>query len=169
MACKQPHPSPRACEPVGGYLAGYVRSEGFLTLDGETEKLKHELGRVTYVMTLKGSSIRVSDYDPEDSDYGAQVEHTFERFKQGPVQDHRARFASLQQMGHVEAAVLEFVAKLHPELFAELTGYCERHSLVRGHDDRHVRPRDPVLQRHITPYIAPIARRAGLTVLLPAE
>jgi len=158
-------PESKGLRAVGGYLAGYIRSEDFLTLDGETEKLKHELGDVRYTLTLKGGSIRVSDYDPEGADYGAQVERTFERFKQGPVEDHRARFASLQEMGHVEAAVLEFVAKLHPELFAELTRYCERHGAFA---DTTIATFDREIQFYSAyhAYIAPI-KAAGLTFCYP--
>jgi len=159
-------PESRGLRAVGHYLAGHIRSEGFLALDGDTERLKRALGEVRYTLTLKGSSIRVGDYDPGDADYGAQVERTFQRFKQGRVEDHRAKFASLQQMGHVEAAVLEFVAKLHPELFAELTTYCRRHSSFA---DTTIAAFDREVQFYAAyhAYIAPI-KAAGLAFCYPA-
>jgi DNA mismatch repair protein MutS len=121
-------PDSRGLRAICAYLTEYVRSGKFLALVGETEKLRVELGEVRYTMTLKGSSIRVSDHEPDDADYGAQIERTFERFKQGAAKHHRASYASLKRMDHVEAAVLEFVTRFHPDLFAELEKYRETHS-----------------------------------------
>jgi DNA mismatch repair protein MutS len=119
-------PASRGLRAICDYLASYVRSSGFSTLSAQTAKLKRGLSGVRYSMTIKASSIRVSGLAGE-ADYGAEVERTFERFRLGEVKDHRARFATLREMGHVEAAVLEFVARVHPELFAQLADYCERH------------------------------------------
>jgi DNA mismatch repair protein MutS len=123
-------PDSRGLRAISEYLARYVRSQAFLTLDTDTEKLKRELGEIRYTLTIKDASVRVSAYEDQE-DYGAQVRQTFERFQQGEVKDHRARYATRTEMGHVEAAVLEFVAHLHPDLFAELESYGQRHARYR--------------------------------------
>lgn len=125
-------PVSRGLRAICDHLEGYVGSEEFRALAGETEQLKHDLSQVRYAMTIKSGSVRVSAYEGEE-DYGLRVQDTFERFKQGAVKDHRARYATLQEMGHVEAAVLELVAKLRPDVFAQLADYCERHQRYRDH------------------------------------
>jgi len=163
-ALKAEQPSSRGLRAIGEYLAGYVASQGFTALAGETERLKAELGQVRYAMTIKGGSVRVSAYEDEE-DYGATVRDTFERFAQGEVKDHRARYAELTEMGHVEAAVLEFVSKLHPEAFAELAAYCERHREFR---DRVILRFDREIQFYMAyhAYTQP-ARNAGLRFCYP--
>lgn len=128
---KAQQPQSRGLRAIGEYLAGYTSSEAFASLSAETEMLKRDLGRVRYAMRIKAGSVRVSAYEDEE-DYGARVKDTFARFAQGEVKDHRARYATLTEMGHIEAAVLEFVVKLHPKPFAELSAYCERHREFRS-------------------------------------
>jgi DNA mismatch repair protein MutS len=162
LAAAKPHS--RGLQAIVDYLAGYVRSEGFLALDGETEQLVHDLREIRYAMTIKGGSVTVSAYEGEE-DYGAEVEATFERFKQGDVQDHRARYATLMELGHVEAAVLEFVTKLHPEPFARLASYCERH---REYLDEVLTRFDREIQFYLAyhAYTKPV-RDAGLRLCYP--
>ena len=54
--------------------------------------------------------------DESESDYSANVEQTFEKFKQGAVKSYAATFTSRTDMNHVEAIVLDFVAKLYPHM-----------------------------------------------------
>ena len=56
-----------------------------------------------------------------------EVEQTFAKFKQGAVNDYRVRFREHGEMNHVEAQILDLVARLHPETFARLDAYCARH------------------------------------------
>lgn len=161
---EEAEPGSRGLQAIAEYLAGYVSSERFTALDRETEKLKRDLGRIRYAMRIKSGSVRVSAYEDEEN-YGARVQDTFARFAQGEAKDHRARYATLQEMGHVEAAVLEFVARLHPEPFAELSAYCERHREFR---DRIVMRFDREIQFYLAyhAYTQPI-RLAGLPFCYP--
>jgi len=157
-------PESRGLLAVAEYLSDYVASQEFLALDGETDKLKGELGQVRYVMTIKEGSVRVSPYADEE-DYGAAVEDTFARFAKGQVKDHRASYRTRQEMGHVEAAVLDFVARLYPEVFAELAAYCQRHREFR---DRVILRFDREIQFYMAyhAYTRPI-RAAGLAFCYP--
>ncbi len=112
---------------VRDHVARYVESEPFSTLVAEAERVKAALDSVRYCMEIDGPRIRVSRYE-DDSDYSAEVLETFQRFKQGAVRDYRLDFKAYSQLNHVEAAVLEMVARLHPEEFALLESLCRDHA-----------------------------------------
>ena len=107
------------------YLNSYRHSAGFNTLLTETKELKAALAAIEYCVLTKGSSFTVRKYEAE-ADYSVEVEETFEKFKQGSVRDYKVKFSAGEDMNHIEAKILEFVAKLHPELFAALDEFCSR-------------------------------------------
>jgi DNA mismatch repair protein MutS len=108
------------------YLADYAESDGFAVLAAETETLKGDLAGVRYAIHVKGSRVRVSRYEGEP-DLSAEVEQTFSKFKQGAVKDYRIGFREHPEMNHVEAQILDLVARLHPDTFSTLEQYCARH------------------------------------------
>lgn len=108
------------------YLAGYTKSPALASLSAETQKLKTDLSAIRYCLHIKGKRIKVSRYGSEP-DYGAEVLRAFERFKQGAAKQYRFDFRSGPDMNHVEAAVLDRVALLYPEVFSALDHYCQRH------------------------------------------
>ncbi len=146
------------------YLARYVESPEFTALRSETEQLLADLVGVTYCLQIDGNRIRVSRYEGE-ADYGAEVEATFRKFKQGEVKSRRVTFPSWPEMNHVEAAILERVARLYPDVFQALDRYCERH---RGYLDRTVADFDREVQFYLA-YLDFTRRlaRAGLPFCFP--
>lgn len=108
------------------YLAGYSASDGFTSLAAETRKLKDDLGRVKYCVHIKGNRVTVSKYEGP-ADYSAEVEETFAKFKQGAVKDYRVKLPDWLEMNHVEARILDLVARLYPAVFLALDEYCARH------------------------------------------
>ncbi len=109
------------------YLARYIASSSFNALFRETKKLKAALAEIEYCIIIRGSSFTVRKYDGE-TDYSADVEKTFAKFKQGAVNDYKVKFPANADMNHIEAKIAEFVAKLHPELFAALGRFCNGNS-----------------------------------------
>jgi DNA mismatch repair protein MutS len=116
----------RGFRALRDHLVEYRDSEPFVSLAGATKHLQQELAMVMYSVDIRGNRVTVDDYGGEP-DYSAKVEETFERFQQGAVKDYRARVRTSVGLDHVEAQVLELVAKLHPELFAALDEYRTRH------------------------------------------
>jgi DNA mismatch repair protein MutS len=108
------------------YLTGYVESDYFSSLAAETQKLGADLSGIRYSVQIAGKRITVGPYDSE-LDYGADVLQTFDRFKQGEVKDYRFDFRDWPEMNHVEAAILDMVARLYPEVFLSLDDYSTRH------------------------------------------
>jgi DNA mismatch repair protein MutS len=146
------------------YLTDYARSDVFVSLVEETKRLKTELSTVRYCVIIKGRLVKVRRYEGE-TDYSAEVEKTFAKFRQGTVQDHRVNLAVGSGMSHVEARILDLVAKLYPQAFAHLDQYCARHS---GYLDETIAVFDREVQFYVAylEYIEPI-KRAGLTFCYP--
>jgi DNA mismatch repair protein MutS len=107
------------------YLATYARSSRFTALRAATKKLKAELAAVKYCLLIRSNRVQVRRYESEP-DYSAEVEETFEKFKQGAVEDYRNEFPNGPDMNHVEAGILDLVARLYPDTFSALNDYCAR-------------------------------------------
>lgn len=146
------------------YLGGYTESDGFTSLAAETQALKEALAGVKYSVHIRGSRVKVSKYGGE-VDYSAEVEKTFAKFKQGAVKDYRVEFRGWPDMNHVEARILELVARLHPEVFGALDEYCARH---RDHLDPTIGAFDREVQFYLA-YLEYIERfkKAGLPFCYP--
>jgi hypothetical protein len=115
----------RGLQAFRAYVMDYAESDPFTSLLAETKKLKADLAAVQYCLLLKDNSITVRKYEAE-TDYSAEVEKTFEKFKQGAVKDYRVKFSTWSEMNHVEAQILDFVAQLHPDIFSQLEEYCAK-------------------------------------------
>jgi DNA mismatch repair protein MutS len=136
------------------YLSRYASSVRFRSLVSQTTQLKEHLAEVKYCVLIKGNSFTVRKYDSE-SDYSATVEETFEKFKQGAAKDYKVKFSASEDMNHIEAKMLEFVARLYPEVFSALDDYCATNA---GYLDETVAAFD----REIQFYIAYLEYMAGL-------
>jgi len=108
------------------YLAQYAGSERFTSLAAETQALKDALAQIRYAIRIHGSRVTVSRYEDEP-DYGAEVEETFAKFKQGAVKSYLVKLPEYAEMDHVEAQIAGLVAKLHPDVSGTLDRYCTRH------------------------------------------
>ncbi len=146
------------------YLLQYANSNQFQRLAVESKKLKVELIKVDYCIHIKSNGFTVRKTEGE-MDYSAEVEATFAKFKQGAVRDYRVNFTESADMNHIEAKILEFVAKLHPEVFTALTNFCARH---REFIDSTVAAFDREVQFYLVylEYIAAM-RSAGLRFCYP--
>ena len=107
------------------YMMNYANSDAFTSLLAETKRLKTDLLTIQYCVIIDGSTFRVRKYELE-TDYSIEVEKTFEKFKQGAVKDYRSKIYEGAGMNHVEAKILDFVAKLYPDIFLNLDNYCAK-------------------------------------------
>ena len=106
------------------YLAGYRRSDRYLTLRREARALEEALDQVRYTFLLKGPRITVGPYD-EQPDYSEQVLATFERFQQDAPTNYLPEFRDWDTYAAI--GVLHLVAKVYPDLFAALDAFCADH------------------------------------------
>jgi len=146
------------------HVASYAASAGFTTLVSETRARREALERIRYCTRIRGSRVDVTRYQ-DQADYSAEVLKTFERFKQGAVEDYRVRYRSWPGMNHVAAQILELVAKLFPQEFAALDEFCGKHAAFL---DEGIRRADQELQFYIAylDHIRPL-RSAGLRFCYP--
>jgi DNA mismatch repair ATPase MutS len=107
-------------------VANYANSDSFILLLTETQKVKTALSTVKYCVIIRESTVRVRKYEAE-ADYSVEVEKAFEKFKQGEVKDYRVKLYEGSGMNHVEAQILDCVAKLYPDIFANLDHFCAQH------------------------------------------
>jgi DNA mismatch repair protein MutS len=157
-------PKSRGLLGLRQYLTNYAGREEFNSLVAETKKLKADLSAVQYCVHIKGSTVRVRKYQSE-VDYSAEVEETFEKFKQGAVEDYKVKFSDAVDMNHVEAKILDFVAELYSDLFSSLDRYCAKN---RDYLDRTVAAFDREIQFYLA-YLEHAAKlkRAGLQFCYP--
>ena len=117
----------RGLQRFGGYVSDYVESAPFVQLERDTLALKESLGSISYTTRIHAGHIEVARYEGE-ADYSSEVEHTFERFQQGSVKDYRVQYRTWPGMDHIAGQVLDRVARLFPEEFAQLGAWCLRHA-----------------------------------------
>jgi DNA mismatch repair protein MutS len=122
---RAPPPSSQGLAGFVTFLEGYVTSPAFQRLLTEISTLKAKLSSIRYTLLIGDGVITVSDYRDEP-DYGAEIQADFEKFKQGVPADHIFKFMDFEQMNHIEAGVLDRVALLNPEIFAELDDFGAR-------------------------------------------
>ncbi len=146
------------------YLYQYAASEHFGALFKQTKELEVDLASINYCVLINSSNLQVRKYEGE-RDYSADVEATFERFKQGDVKDYKFSFNLSPDMNHIEEKVLELVARLYPDMFATLEIFCTAH---RGYPDSTIVTFDREIQFYIA-YLERMAlfNKAGLNFCYP--
>lgn len=146
------------------YLLEYLQSETFTSLLSGTKKLVNCLSTVKYGILTKELDVQVRPYNAE-ADYTAEVEKTFEKFKQNPVKDYLTKYEEQPGMNHVEAAILKGVTILYPEIFQTLTEYYKRYF---NYGDETIKTFDREIQFYIAyiEYISKI-KKSGLQFCYP--
>jgi DNA mismatch repair protein MutS len=129
-----------------GYVTDYAQSVRFAALASGAKEVRDKLFAVRYFLNIKEGRVTVSRYEPE-ADYSADVLRTFGKFKQGAVRDYRANFPTYTGINHIQAQILDLVARLYPDAFVALAGYYQNH---RHFVDESVR----IFDREIQFYLA---------------
>lgn len=104
------------------YLSRYVESEHFVSIGTEVRGLRDDLAAIRYALFIKGSRVMVADYEGTP-DYSTEIEQTFSRFRQGEVTEYLAEFREQRDANHVQAQVLERLARQHPGPFGRLVAF----------------------------------------------
>ena len=105
------------------WLLHYVQSDAFQSLVAEAQRVKQALSALEYSVIIEIGKFKVKRYEGE-IDYSIELEKTFEKFRQREVSGYLARVPETAGVSHIEAKILEFVARLYPEPFAALDHFC---------------------------------------------
>jgi hypothetical protein len=147
------------------YLAAYASSADFIALSAQIERILGALKAIRYKVHIRGLRVDLES-DQGEADYSQAVLKTFDRFRQGDgARDFSFDMPDSAEMNHVEASILEQLARLHPELFADLAQFRQQRAAFQ--DDCVLRF-DREIQFYIayTDYIAPL-RAMGLPFCVP--
>jgi hypothetical protein len=120
-------PQSLAIQGLRDYLARYAASNDFRILTADTARLRTDLQSVRYSLHIDGKRVAVGRYS-DAPDLSAEVLRTFEKFRQGAPKKYQFRISNWPEMNHVEAAILDRVARLYPEVFSRLEEFPDRHN-----------------------------------------
>jgi len=157
-------PASAGIRSLRDYLSAYAGSESFLALKSETQTLKQSLGQIHYSVIIKNLTVRVKKYEDE-IDYSADIDNIFSRFRQGAAKSYLLKMPGSLGLNHVEAQILDCVAKLYPEIFANLEAFCKTHA---SFIDETIDSFEREIQFYIAylDYIGPL-KRAGMSFCYP--
>jgi DNA mismatch repair protein MutS len=105
----------------------YIQSQTFRSFVTEAQQVKQALSELKYSIIIESGKFKVKRYEGE-IDYSIEVEKTFEKLRQRDVESYLWKFPEGTGMSHIEAKILEFVARLYPEAFAALNHFCANHA-----------------------------------------
>lgn len=146
------------------YATEYAASESFVSLLEQTKRLKSDLASIRYCLFIDGLTVQARKFAGEP-DYSAEIEATFERFKQGDVKEYPFEFAEEPGINRIEAMILDLVVQLYPDVFSPLEQYCAVH---KDFQDTTIATFDREIQFYIAwlEHITPL-RKAGLNFCYP--
>jgi hypothetical protein len=108
------------------FLKTYLGSDAFLGLRHDVDAVASGLQKVRYTLLNGGGWITVAPY-LDESDYEAEIEDDFRRFQQGDVAKFKFKFTDYAAMNHIEAAIVDRLARIYPDAFAALDDFGLRH------------------------------------------
>ena len=158
-------PVSRGFQSLRDYLVAYTDSGEFRPLAAETRHLREDLSSICYSIHIDGKRVTVGRAGRE-SDLSTEVLRTFEKFRQGAPKEYLFRISTWPEMNHVEAAILDRVAQMYPEIFSRLGEFPNRHG-------GYLNPLIAVFDREVQFYLAYIEfkrriEKAGLPFCYPA-
>ncbi len=150
-------------ELLAQHVAAHRSSSGFEALRDEATRLRQRIAALEYNALIRGGKVTIAPFDDEP-DLGQSVAATFARFRQGEAGNYSEPVRA-GGMDHVQAWMLELVAKLHPEPFAELARFT---AASRDYRDAALTSFADEVRFYLVylDYLAPL-RNAGLPVCYP--
>ena len=111
---------------VRDFTATMTDAPAYGRLRSNTTTVLSVLRSIRYSLTVAANRVVVGRYEGE-SDYSQRVLDSFERFRQREVTDAISLPTVSTYMNHVDAQVLDRVARLYPDEFAALDQFCDTH------------------------------------------
>ncbi|WHZ11422.1 MAG: MutS domain protein, family 5 [Burkholderiaceae bacterium] len=108
------------------HVNDYAQSPGFVRMMAQARQVEHDLSAITYTVAIDGANVVVRCYDGE-ADYTAEVEQTFAKFRRGAARDYLSKLRTAVGLNHIEAQVLDCVARLNLDVFGALAAFRAEH------------------------------------------
>jgi len=146
------------------FLDSYVGASGFREMRDGAVALRAKLAAIGYFLVIGRGVITVTEFRDE-TDYGAEIEADFAKFKRGEASEYVFRFHESPSMNHIEATILDRVARMNPDVFAALDAFAAKYA---DFVDPAIRRFDREIQFYVS-YLAHMRRVAvgGLTFCFP--
>jgi DNA mismatch repair protein MutS len=109
------------------FLSGYVASPSFRTLLQDIVAVRNQLNEIRYTLRIGSGWVTVAPYR-EQADYESEIDEDFSRFKQGDVKTPKFGFPNSVQMNHIEAGIVDRIARFFPDAFAALDAFARQHA-----------------------------------------
>lgn len=103
-------------------LTRCAESERHVRIAERQRELVERLASVRYGLRISELTVEIARYGGE-SDYSQELRRLFERFEQGDEPDLPFEKLGPRRMSHVEGMIIDRVAMLEPELFADLARF----------------------------------------------
>lgn len=103
------------------YLEQHIQLQDFQELSKQANSIKEALSELIYCVNIEYGKFSVKAYE-EEINYSTEIIKFFEKFKQESEKKYVFNSVSFG-MSHVEAKILDFVARLFPEPFEKLNQF----------------------------------------------
>lgn len=146
------------------YVTSYVATDAFRIVAEDASALLADLASVRYGLLIRDTSVTVLP-PTDEPDYEEALTRTFARFDRSTVPASYIRGPAAGRLNHVDAQVLEGVARLYPAVFRALDAFFTRHPECA---DAIIEQFDREIQFYVA-YLSHMRRlaRAGLQFCLP--
>jgi len=108
------------------YIQLYLKSKSFISLKNEAKELEKKINSLSYEILIDGLMIRVRRYENE-VDYSQVIQNIFKKFEVKDIENKKCQFEKNRDINHVNAKILEYVAKLYPSEFNKLEQFYARY------------------------------------------
>jgi DNA mismatch repair ATPase MutS len=109
------------------YLKAYLASKDFTDMCGQAAELRKQLSTVEYCMNIKFPTIRIRQYEGQ-ADLGKDLLAVFSKFKTEDTDEYRRGVPDEPQDSRGEATVLNMVAAVYKDIFADLDTFFDQYN-----------------------------------------
>lgn len=120
-------PASAALRDVVVWLGSALAAEPHQTLRRDAARVRRRLDAVRYNIRIRGNQVRVTR-DARGADFSQEIARTFARFDDTGGKSYLIQVPDPIDMNNVEARILDGVARLHPDAFADLADFAARHA-----------------------------------------